>query len=98
MLRLGLQRDGVFCEPVGKFLFAEGAVGEVEEGEIFFFRWRDDLQAIYAQEALRDHQRSAFIPVNEGMVASNSEGVGCREPAKADGIAVGEDIAGLGEC
>ena len=60
----------MFGEPGGELVFAEGAVGEVEEGEVFVFRWRDDLQAIYTQEALRNDQRGALIPVNEGVVAS----------------------------
>ena len=38
MLGLGLQRHGVFGEPDGEFVLGEGAVGEVEECEVFFFR------------------------------------------------------------
>ena len=34
MLDLGLQRQGVFGEPSGQFVLSEGAVGEMEEGEV----------------------------------------------------------------
>ena len=32
-----LQRHGVFGEPCGQFVLGVGAVGQVEEGEVFLF-------------------------------------------------------------
>jgi hypothetical protein len=49
----------VFRETGGQFVLGEGAVGEMEVGEVFLFRGRDYFQVIYPQKTLGNNKGEA---------------------------------------
>ena len=84
-------------EPGGQFVLGEGAVGEVEEGEVEVLLRSYDVPAVPIQKSEGNYQRCAFISIDKRVLSGDSERIGSGEPENIRLISVGKDVARFGE-
>src|SRR6266850_2931284 len=88
----------VCAEPRGKGGLIEGSGGEAQDGLCGGFFGGNELIPVHFEEEDTDEEAGAFVAIEEGVVADNTEGVGSGHVDDVRVVLVGVKLLGPGEC